>query len=257
MSLEGKSLCLLTPMYGNMGARNWFQSVIQLSGLCLQAGVKFSFSFVGNESLIQRARNRLVDSFLKDTDCTHAVFIDADIGFQPHEVLAMMEFDRDIMGAGCVKKGFNWLRIQAAIAKNGPIYTAEQLARMAGDYVINWNELGEINFSAKEPVEVRHLGTGLLMIKREVFEKFREHYPDRWYESKRDPASNPGPTGEFFRTGIDPLSQDFLSEDYWFCEDSRAFGAKVWLAPWVRTTHLGTYEFIADIPSIGRSGAAL
>lgn len=237
-------------MYGNMAARNWIQSFTQLMAQATAAGVKFGFVFLGNESLIQRARNRLVDDFLKVTDSTHAVFIDADIGFNPHEVLAMLECDLDICGAACTKKSTNWLRIQEAIKQKGPIFTADQLAMIGGDFVVNWDHVGRLEFNTNTPVEVKHLGTGLLMIKREVFMKFREEFPDRWYEGRGDPQAQPGPIGEFFRTGIDPISNTYLSEDYCFCVDAQTVGYKIWLCPWVRTTHMGSYEFIADLPSL-------
>jgi len=39
------------------------------------------------------------------------------------------------------------------------------------------------------------------------------------------------------------------SEDYWFCNDCKAMGFKVWICPWMVTTHMGTYAFTANIPA--------
>jgi hypothetical protein len=54
-------------------------------------------------------------------------------------------------------------------------------------------------------------------------------------------------------------SNRYLSEDYMFCQWARRAGLKVWLAPWIKLTHTGTYTFggsLADIASIGVSATA-
>ena len=54
-------------------------------------------------------------------------------------------------------------------------------------------------------------------------------------------------------------SNRYLSEDYMFCQYARKIGLKVWLCPWIKLTHTGTYTFggsLADIASIGVSATA-
>ena len=257
MSIQGKTLCVLTPMYGNMATRNFIQSFIQLSAQCIKYGIALNFVFVGNESLIQRGRNRLVDAFLKSTKATHAIFIDADIGFDANDVLAMLEQDHDILGAACVKKSINWNRVQSVVKKNGREYSGEELARIAGDYVVNFETIGALNFNTSQPVEVKHLGTGLLMISRKTFLEYKKQYPDRWYEPKGDPAALPGPIWDFFQVRVDPDTREMNSEDYCFCEDCKAIGFKIWLCPWVHTTHDGSHTFVGDMNAVGQLAGTL
>lgn len=54
-------------------------------------------------------------------------------------------------------------------------------------------------------------------------------------------------------------SNRYLSEDYMFCQWARKIGLKVWLCPWIKLTHTGTYTFggsLMDIASIGVSATA-
>ena len=67
-------------MYGGQCFGFFTQALLITQNVLPAAGVKSSFSFVFNESLIQRARNLLAHNFLK-TDATHLMFIDADIKF--------------------------------------------------------------------------------------------------------------------------------------------------------------------------------
>jgi hypothetical protein len=60
-------------------------------------GVETKFSFLFNESLITRARNYLVDEFLR-SGFTHLLFIDSDIHYSPQDVLALLALDKDVIG---------------------------------------------------------------------------------------------------------------------------------------------------------------
>ena len=82
--LQKKSIFVATPMYGGMNHGLYAKSCLDLQALCIQYGVNIKFSFLFNESLITRARNYLVDEYLNRSDCTHLLFIDSDISFDPN-----------------------------------------------------------------------------------------------------------------------------------------------------------------------------
>ena len=73
-----------------------------------------------NESLITRARNYCVDEFMR-SDSTHMLFLDADIGFNANDVIAMLamqsdESPYDVLAAPYPKK---------SIHKNAKILTED------------------------------------------------------------------------------------------------------------------------------------
>ena len=80
-------LYVATPMYGGMCCGAYTQSIINLVTACNQNGIDVSFSFMFNESLIQRARNGLVHNALK-TPFTHFMFIDSDIRFNAMDIIS-------------------------------------------------------------------------------------------------------------------------------------------------------------------------
>ncbi len=251
MSLKGKSLAILTPMYGGMCANNYFNSSITLKELLLKHEVPHAFISTSNESLVTRARNRLADRYLKNTELTHAAYVDADIGYDPHDMLKLLDLDFDIAGMPCSRKEIRWDRLQRMFQKNHKSYSAEDISRAAGAFVFNAEPFqGQRQMNLGEPQEMRHVGTGLLMVRRNVFEKYEEEYPDRWYETgNADPQDLAGPIHEFFRSGVNTETRQYESEDYIFCNDCKAMGFKVWLCPWMTTTHMGTYTFVADMPA--------
>lgn len=87
--LTNKKLFVATPMYGGMCYGNFTRSMMDLSALCHNIGIPLATYFLMNESLIQRARNYCCEKFM-ESDATHMLFIDSDIAFDPHSVLAML-----------------------------------------------------------------------------------------------------------------------------------------------------------------------
>jgi hypothetical protein len=93
-----------------------------------------------------------------------------------------------------------------------------------------------------------------MMIKREVFAKMETAYPELRY--KPDHVGQAHFDGSryihaYFDTIIDHgVSDRYLSEDYMFCQNWRKIGGQVWLCPWMKTQHIGTYAFTGDMPKI-------
>jgi len=132
------------------------------------------------------------------------------------------------------------------------------MEKVAGDFVFN-PAPGTEKFSVAEPIEVLEIGTGFMLVNREVFAKFQEAYPQLRY--KPDHVGQANFDGSryihaYFDTVIDSKenggfgSDRYLSEDYMFCQWWRRIGGQVWLCPWMRTHHIGTYAFTGDMPAV-------
>jgi hypothetical protein len=131
-------------------------------------------------------------------------------------------------------------------------FTPSDIPRLGGSFVMNLpdEQLGKpVTIDLMKPMPMKHVGTGMLMVKRDVFEKFMKVYPDRWYEPKHDPDARPGRTFDFFKCGVNPETREYDSEDYWFIHDCKAMGYQALLCPWIKTTHLGSTTFYGDVPS--------
>jgi hypothetical protein len=230
--LKKKSLFVATPMYGGMNHGLYMKSCLDLQGMCLQYGIQIKFSFLFNESLITRARNYLVDEFLNRSDSTHLLFLDSDISFDPKDIVAMLALDKEVIGAPYPKKAIKWRSVKRAMEKN-PEIDSGTLEKVTGDYVFNPVK-GTAQFSVSEPLEVLEIGTGFMMVKREVFPKFAEQYPSLKY--KPDHVGQAHFDGSryihaYFDTVIDKVSERYLSEDYMFCQWWRNMGGQIWLCP--------------------------
>lgn len=256
--LRKNRLFVGTPMYGGQCHGMYMKSCLDLQTTMTRYGVDLRFSFLFNESLITRARNYLVDEYMRSPEFTHLLFIDSDIHFDPKDVLALLALDRDIIGAPYPKKSINWTNVVNAL-KNHPNMPAKDLENIVGEYVFN-PVPGTQNFQVAEPLEVMEIGTGYMMIKRHVFEKFRDAYPELSYKPDHVGQSNFDGSRfihAFFDTVIDPVSHRYLSEDYMFCQWARKIGFQVWMCPWIRTQHIGSYAFTGNMPKIAEMSGKL
>ena len=245
-------LFVATPMYGGLCYGMYMKAALDLQGQLQHLGVECKFSFLFNESLIPRARNYLVDEFLR-SGYTHMLFIDADIEFNPQDVLHLLVLDKDVAGGPYPKKSINWSNVKAAFTKN-PEIEPKDLEKVVGDYVFN-PVPGTQNFNVYEPLDVLEIGTGYMMIKKEVFEKFAAHYPEYEYTPDHQGQANFDGSRKihaYFHCDIDPKSNRYLSEDYFFCQLWRNMGGKIYYCPWMLTKHVGTYAFNGDLPAIAQ-----
>lgn len=244
---------LACPMYGGNSHGLFVRSCLDLQASLMNLGIECRFSFLFNESLITRARNYLVDEFLRNEQFTHLLFIDSDISFDPKDVITMLALDKDVIGGPYPKKTINWRNILKA-SKHPSITEANpnELSKVAGDYVFNPIR-GTEKFKVTEPLEVLEIGTGFMLIKRDVFPKFAAHYPHLAYKPDHPGQKHFDGSREihaYFDTVIDPVTKRYLSEDYMFCQYWRNMGGSVWLCPWMQTTHVGSFHFEGNLPAV-------
>jgi hypothetical protein len=257
--LKQHKLFVATPMYGGMNHGLYMKSCLDLQTTMMRYGIEIKFSFLFNESLITRARNYLVDEFLR-TEYTHLLFIDSDINFNAQDVIALLALDKDVIGGPYPKKSMNWSNIAHA-ARNHPDLEAKKLESLVGEYVFNVVK-GTQQFQVTEPLEVMEIGTGYMMVKRDVFDKMKVEYPTIKY--KPDHVGQANFDGSryihaYFDTVIDTKesivgggSDRYLSEDYMFCQMWRKMGGQIYLCPWMKTQHIGSYAFTGDMPSVAQ-----
>ena len=225
--LRERKLFVAVPMYGGQCAGMFARSVADLSALCTHYGVQVRFYFLFNESLITRARNYCADEFMRSGD-THLMFIDSDIGFNPHDVIALLALQDpdhtqdgyDIIAGPYPKKCISWEKIKTAVDKGFADEDPNNLEKYVGDYVFNPAD-GTQSIPLGEPVKVLEAGTGFMMIRRNTFERFQELYPEQWYTPdhvRTEHFDGSRQIMAFFDTPIDAKRQYIVPEMKAFLE---------------------------------------
>lgn len=234
-------ILVCTPAFGGLMNFEYVTSLLLLERTARASGVEVFFYFIANESLIQRARNFLCHHFMTRTDCTHLLFIDADIQFDAADVIRMVIANVDVIGGVYPKKLLHWERLGSMTPEqldalrrsdNTPLLDFVNLSPTLEPAAAASGTGGEADYS---PQVVRWVGTGFVLIKRGVLERMQADKPERtfWAEQQKVYA--------FFDCVL--WNEVYLSEDYYFCERWRELGGTVHSAPWAKCTHWGTYGF--------------
>lgn len=234
-----------TPAYGGQMCTEYVQSLLALKEACLQYNIKLTCIFLGNESLIQRGRNTIAHHFLA-TDATHLMFIDADQKFVPNDIARMIKADKGIIGGAVPMKGVNWGKVRQGAVLNHP-----DLSKLTG--IFNVNKLpGHDMIDPNLPFQVKHVGTGFMLIRRDVFEKLKPHVG--WYTNGGVTIKPEDKVFDFFK--VQNVNNELLSEDYNFCHMYREHGGTVWVAPWCELGHFGAYLFSGQYAQQGALNGA-
>lgn len=250
-------LLVATPLYDGAQA-DYLRSVVGLASAAERAGFACSFAWLSNNASIDRARNALAAAFLQ-SDATHLVFIDGDIGFVPEELVdAVVRIQADdrlaVLGAPCPKRRINWGLIASAAAKGLGEGNPANLERYSGIFAIDLaNPAGQ--FAIGEPIELLRAGTGFMMIRRDVIETLAARHPELRYvpdQLDRDSGLTAEHVTALFQPLIDPETGHLLADDYAFCHRVRAAGYRIWLAPWMRTTHTGPARFAGTLADLAQ-----
>jgi hypothetical protein len=204
------------PCYGGQLFEQNFMSYIKWANTARQLGLDWTIETMTNESLISRARNTLCAKFLNTPDSTHLMFVDADIGFEPWHILAMLNHDKDVIGG---------------------LYPMKTLP-------VKWVVNGFPG--AKEAPdglqEVSKTGTGFMLIKRHVFEKMNSHPAVKPFNND---IGLPAELNQYMKTYFDTAVREnrYYSEDWTFCENWRDLGGEIWVDKRVLLRHTGTFVF--------------
>jgi|TARA_B000000565_G_C23757225_1_gene366960 hypothetical protein len=252
--LRNKHIFIATPCYGGQIGEPYFRSMMRLAILCNKYDIQFTVSTLANESLITRGRNTLVSFFMEHPDATHLFFIDADIEFDPNDLLRMVAYDRPITVGAYPKKAINWQSIIEAARRNDE-ETTETIEGHSSNYVVNFEFVTDEDGNPQNQIQIRDnliklkdAGTGFMCIQRDVIQKMFDAHPELKY------ANDINVDQKFekhmyalFDTMIDPESRRYLSEDYTFCRLWQQMGGEVFLDPRTGLNHVGHYTFRGNI----------
>lgn len=272
-AIREKGLVVMTPCYGGVNHTSYTSSMIDLSIFCTQHGIPFTVYFLKSESLIQRARNYCADKFLnmpfsltyedgtvEERKYGFGVFIDSDIAFKSVDVMILLQYlldeDKDIVCGPYPRKSIAWEKVREAtdrgIIDGRP---ADTLELFTGDFVFNLANGNTL--AVNEPFEVLESGTGFMAFTRETLEKWAAAYPEKQYTPDHIRSTDFDGSRKitaFFDCIIDPDTNRYLSEDYYFCQMARKAGMKVWLVPWIKLVHTGSYDYNGSLVELVHHG---
>lgn len=212
-------IMIATPAFSGKVNIQYALSYANTVVLLAQHGIMVESRVVASGSLLCAERNRLVQSFW-ESDCTHMLCIDSDLGWPPQAILAMLDSQKEFV-VGCYpargEKGVFIFRPE--LNPDGTIVQEKHLLRM------------------------KYVPAGFMLIARSAIAKMREKHPQLYYEPK-DPRNNPEPGYAFFNTEV--WNGEFWGEDFIFCRYAMEAGVEIWADPLIQFDHDGTIGMLIE-----------
>ncbi len=208
---------LATPTHLGLLSAQWVTSVIQTQRLFSEKNIGLDISMLTGDPMICRARNRLVNQFLR-SEATHMLFVDDDISWRAEDLVRMLSHRVPFVGGAVPAKTF-----------------AKGLQKYVG--VIESDEDGGINQHPEKPlIRAERIGTGFMLIERKVFHDIEDE--NHTYQNEFE-----CPEIAFFHTDI--FDGRYIGEDYVFCEKWKQAGGEIWLDTLCVLGHVGRHMFTA------------
>ena len=218
---------IVTPFYELKGFSPYIVSLTDTLRLLQAVGIDYIFREISGDAYVHRARNTLCDLFLGDPDATHLFFIDSDMAWSAEAFVKMCLLPDEIVGGTYpVKNAWDkWTSVVKTHVKDG-------MQELHGRILEDGNTL----------IEGWVLAGGFLRIRRELLERFREHYKDLWYtEPSTDPNDTQHKYTAFF--GAESIDHVFFGEDHCFSKRLREMGVRLMIYPNVDIVHWGYKDF--------------
>jgi Methyltransferase domain len=223
--LKRHHVCIATPCYGGELTLTYVVSLLKTHKRFSDLGLRLGQMFAQGGQ-VHRSRNQMVADFLSRPEFTHLLFIDADQGWDPEAILRLLAMDRELIGVASRKK------------------------TPRPQWAVNFLDADQVLIE-RGAMEVAEVGTGFLLIRRSVFERMMEKYPELRIRTV-DEGEGPSPADAFyFQLFQAVLWEDGQerSEDLSFCRRWRNIGGRVWVDPESDLVHVGQQKFSGALSS--------
>lgn len=212
-------LFIATPAFDGKVHVPFALSLAETTVLLAKNHIQVEYRVVTSGSLLCAERNRLVESFL-ESDCTHMLCIDSDLGWPAQAVLALLARDEDFVAGVYPSRVDRSFTFRAALQENGSVATNNE----------------------KHLLKMEYIPAGFMLVKRCVFERIQEKFPDL----KFVPKAKEMPQGHaYFNTVI--RDGEFWGEDYQFCYLARESGTEIWVDPAIQFDHGGVIGSMTQV----------
>ena len=257
---ETPCLYILTPCYGGVCYTSYTRSIMNTVEKLKQYNIDIHVEFCNSDSLVSRARNNLIAKAMSNPKTTHIMFIDADITWNPDDIIKLLISNKDLCGGVYPLKKYNWDRLiesksgekdtevlskwiekkDRSIFKN-MISAKEYIQHQMLSYNLNYVENKVV--IKDNMTEVRHIATGFMMMKRNVIHRMANGFPYTKYTD--DIGFLNGDENDFayalFDCGVE--NNHYLSEDWMFCERWRKLGGSIYVDVTINLIHTGTEQY--------------
>ncbi len=253
-------IMIATPAYGGQVTTTYCDTLIRLLDHFAEQHphIRFEHRFL-SLSILPFMRNVFANLVMQDESFTHLLFVDADMGFSPSLVERMIGADKPLVGAiyphrRLELEKFYALRDEIADPAVARLVAIEYINAGSIDIVQGTTRDGEARPSSNLVIDgacvrVGDAGTGILLIRRDVFGRMKQSYPELWCERIENTYGKFGLKDgvlQCFESMPDEHGH-YRGEDTAFCRRwVEGCSGEIWAVVTETIAHVGTGRFVGN-----------
>jgi len=214
------SILISLPCYGGLVNEKTTTSLFNLGKLLVRNQIEHGIMTVANESLITHGRSRIANFFVNNTEFEYLFCLDADVAFQPEDMLKLYSYQKPIVSASYPMKT---LPIRHCYELYNPVKLCGNLVKIGG------------------------IGMGFVLIHRSVFEKLNRYYSELKYFPGLNNSNYPITEKEYHNSYhyFAEMNKEgkYLGEDMSFFHRVSDIGYDVWMDTSIELQHIGSHVF--------------
>jgi hypothetical protein len=224
-----KKLLISTPVFDSRVCAAYLTSLVGSIQYLISEQWEFTL-FTEARGFVSQARNRAAEFAIKGK-YDKLLFIDADIAWEPTQIIRLLRSDKLVVGGAYPFRTF-------------PIKL--NLIPPQGTGMVDFKEYCEKNCDQQGNVEMYRVPTGFLMCDVKIFEKIA---PLAKTYHTRDPILNIREDERNFFPADITEAGILHSEDWGFCDLVQRAGEKVYFNAYCVVDHIGSHRFSAVTPT--------
>ena len=219
------SVVIALPAHGGIVMEKATLGLFNLGKLFVRNNIDHALLTLTNSSLITQARSKCANFFVNNTEFEYLFFLDSDIGFNPPDVLKLLNYKLPMVSGTYPMKT---IPIRYCVNVKEPIERKGDLLKINGN------------------------GMGFCLIHRQVFLDIAKANPELKYKPDLDDSDTPPTQAEIDNSYhyFAEMKKDngFVSEDKSFFTRAEAVGYDMWLDTTIALNHCGfhIYEGTAE-----------
>ena len=214
------SILISLPCYGGLVNEKTTTSLFNLGKLLVRNNIDHGIMTVANESLITHGRSRIANFFMNNTEFEYLFCLDADVAFQPEDLLKLYSYQKPIVSASYPMKT---LPIRHCYELYNPVKLCGNLVKIGG------------------------IGMGFVLIHRNVFLELNKYYSELKYFPGLNNSNYPITEKEYHNSYhyFAEMNKEgkYLGEDMSFFHRVSDIGYDVWMDTTIELQHIGSHVF--------------
>lgn len=205
-----------TPAYGGQCYTKFTESLLYTKELLEKNNIDFEVMFINNQ-LVTRARNMIASTFMNGESYTHLLFIDADVTWNPVNVLMLLEHE-----------------LECVIG----VYPNKQYYKRDGNITVNPSStIQQPIVENGNLIKVKHGATGFMLLTKAALKRVEKDVDTFMLPNGNDWIE----LYNYFDCAV--VDKNYLTEDYYFSHLFTKNGGEMWADKRIQLLHIGTHNY--------------